>query len=262
MRRVSCASTRRSSMSRVSPSARSIAGLRDLVEDHPPHRHLRLQHLREVPGDRLALAVFVRREQELVGVLQLRLQVGDDLLLARVDDIERLEVVVDVDAEAGPRLALVLRRDLGRVVGQVADVADRRLDDVVGAEVAGDRLRLGRRLDDHELLPLGCGHFARHHSAGDRPMERDTRRADDERRHGPRPTPLYSRSPPFPGRSCASPSVIGPKERRTCPVRAATCWPPATCRISTRGRSGSPSGRGASCASWRSRSSSGSRSAR
>jgi hypothetical protein len=37
------------------------------VEDHAAHRHLRLQHLDEVPRDRLALAILVRREQELVG---------------------------------------------------------------------------------------------------------------------------------------------------------------------------------------------------
>ena len=57
--------------------------LRDLVEDHPPDGHLGLQHLDEVPGDRLALAVLVRREQELVGVREPLLQVGDDLLLVR-----------------------------------------------------------------------------------------------------------------------------------------------------------------------------------
>ena len=85
----------------------------------------------EVPGDRLALAVLVRREQELVGVLELRAQARDDLLLLRVDDVERLEVGVDVDAEARPRLLLLRRRHLGGAVRQVADVADRRLDDVV-----------------------------------------------------------------------------------------------------------------------------------
>ena len=147
---------------------------RDLVEDHAADRHLRLQLLHEMPGDRLAFAVFVRREQQLIGVLQLRLQVGDDLPLARVDDVDRLELAVDVDAEPGPLLVLVLRGYLGGVLRQVADVADRRLDDKVGAEVAGDRLRLGRRLDDHEPLSLGCGHFARHLSA--LAQIRDTRR--------------------------------------------------------------------------------------
>ena len=102
MRRVSCASTSRASISRVSAERPLDRGPRDLVEHHPPHRDLRLEHLAQVPGDRLALAVFVRREQELVRVLELRLQVGDDLLLARVDDVERLEVLVDVHAEARP----------------------------------------------------------------------------------------------------------------------------------------------------------------
>ena len=154
MRRVSCASTRRSSISRVSLERALDRRLRDLVEDHPLHRHLRLQHLDEVPGDRLALAVFVGREQELVGLRELAAQVGDDRLLLRVDDVERLEVVVDVDAEARPRLLLLRRRNLGGAVRQVADVADRGLDHVVLAEVARDRLRLGGRLDDHERPAL------------------------------------------------------------------------------------------------------------
>jgi hypothetical protein len=45
---------------------------RDLVEHHPLHRHRRLEHLEQVPGDRLALAVLIGREVELVGVLQRR----------------------------------------------------------------------------------------------------------------------------------------------------------------------------------------------
>ena len=40
--------------------------LRDLVEHHAAHGDLRVQHLLEVPGDRLALAILVRREQQLV----------------------------------------------------------------------------------------------------------------------------------------------------------------------------------------------------
>ena len=86
--------------------------LRDLVEDHPLDGNLGLEHLVQVPGDRLALAVFVRREQELVGVLEERLQLGDLLLLVRVDDVERAEVVLDVDAEPRPLLLLVLGRDV------------------------------------------------------------------------------------------------------------------------------------------------------
>ena len=107
---------------------------RDLVEDHAPHRHLRLQHLEEVPCDRLALAVLVGREQQLVGVLQPLLQVGDRCLLLGVDDVERLEVVVDVHAEPRPLLLLVFGGDVGRAFGEVADVPDARLHVEVGPE--------------------------------------------------------------------------------------------------------------------------------
>ena len=84
------------------------------------------EHLGEVPGDRLALAVLVGREVELVGALQQLLEVGHHRLLAVRDDVERLEAVVDVDAEARPSLALVGGRHLVGAAGQVPDVADAR----------------------------------------------------------------------------------------------------------------------------------------
>ena len=123
--------------------------LRDLVEDHPAHRNLRLQHLLQVPGDGLALPVLVRREQQLVGSLQLLLEVGDDPFLVVVDDVVRLELAVDVHAEL-PVAGAIRRRDVRGPVREVADVADARLDDEVAAEVAGDRPRLGGRLHDDE----------------------------------------------------------------------------------------------------------------
>ena len=43
--------------------------LGDLVEHQAVDRHLRLQNLAEVPTDGLALAVFVRRQVEVLGVL-------------------------------------------------------------------------------------------------------------------------------------------------------------------------------------------------
>ena len=135
---------------------------RDLVEDHPAHGHLRLQHLEQVPGDRLALAVFIRREQELVGVLQQLLQLGDLALLVRVDDVERLELVLDVDAEPCPGLLLELLRDLRGAVREVANVADARFDHVVLAEIAGDGLRLRRALDDHQFLAMARDTLAAH----------------------------------------------------------------------------------------------------
>ena len=102
----------------------------DLVEDHPAGGDLGLELLEQVPGDGLALAVLVCRQVELVGVLEQRLELGDLLLLVGRDDVEGLEVVVDVDAEAGPRLRAELLRDLRRLVRHVADVADARLDHV------------------------------------------------------------------------------------------------------------------------------------
>ena len=123
----------------------------DLVEDHPAGRHLGLELLEQVPGDGLALAVLISGEQELVGVLEQALELGHLLALVAVHDEQRLEVVVHVDAEPGPRLAAVLVRDLGRAVRHVADVADAGLDHVALAEVPGDGPGLGRGLDDDQL---------------------------------------------------------------------------------------------------------------
>jgi hypothetical protein len=89
-----------------------------------------------VPGDRLALAVLIGREEQLVDALQRVAQLLDDRLLARMDHVGGLELVVDVDRQA-------LRL-------QVTDVAHRRLHDEVAPEVARDRAGLGRRLDDDQ----------------------------------------------------------------------------------------------------------------
>jgi hypothetical protein len=128
------------------------------VEDHPANRHLRLEHLAQVPGDRLALAILVGREQDLVGLLDVLAEGGDHLLLLRADHVEGREVVLDVDAEPRPRLPLVLGGDVGGPLGEVADVPDARLYGELGPEEARDRARLGGRLDDHERALLCVGH--------------------------------------------------------------------------------------------------------
>ena len=134
-------------------------GLRgDLVEHHPPGRHLRLQLLQQVPGDGLALAVLIGGQQELVGSGQGVLEGADGGALVRVDDVERLEVVVDVDARPRPLLTLVLGRHLGGAGRQVADVPTAGLDDVPVAQEAGDLRRLLRRLDDHQSSALTRSH--------------------------------------------------------------------------------------------------------
>ncbi len=124
----------------------------DLVEHHAAHRHRGVERLEEVPGDGLSFAVLIRCEVELGGVLQVVLQPLDDVALLARHDVERLEVVVDVDAEARPRLPLVGGGHFGGVAGQVADVSHRRLHDVVVAEVPRDRARFGWGLDDDEGL--------------------------------------------------------------------------------------------------------------
>ena len=97
-----------------------------------------------MPGDRLFLAIFVRREQEarprLSGASSAR---RPSLSLARVDDVERLEVLRDRDAEGAYFSVLLL--PVGGALRQVADVADARGDVEVVAEVALDRPRLRRR---------------------------------------------------------------------------------------------------------------------
>ena len=130
----------------------------DLVEHHALHRHPRLQHLEQVPRDRLALAVLVGREVELARVLQRRLQLGDDLLLVGGHDVHRREVVVDVDAEPPDLLVGDGLRRLARAAGQVADVTHAGEDDIaLATEEALDRLRFCFRLDNDER---SCHGFA------------------------------------------------------------------------------------------------------
>ena len=148
MRRLSCARTRFSlTVARVLERLLDRV-LGDLVEDDATHRNLRLEHLREMPADRFAFAVGVGREQQLGRVLDRGLQMRDLLLLVVGNDVVRREVAVDVDAEAAPLLFLDLLGHLGGRLGQIADVAVARLDAILRAEEASQRLRLRRRLHD------------------------------------------------------------------------------------------------------------------
>jgi hypothetical protein len=104
-----------------------------------------------VPRDGLALAVLIRGEQEFVGVLQGSLELGDRLLLRVRHDVVGLEVVLDVDGELAERALLEFGGEVLRL-DEVADVPDRGQHLVAVAEVLGDRLHLGRRLDDDQFL--------------------------------------------------------------------------------------------------------------
>ena len=110
----------------------------DLVEHHPldRHRRRRVEHLEQVPGDGLALAILISREVELGGVLHQLLEVADAIALLGADDVEGLEVVVDLDAEDLP-LPLVGLGDVGGPGREVTDVAHRCLDHDVAVEGVG-----------------------------------------------------------------------------------------------------------------------------
>ena len=80
--------------------------------------------------------------------------------LSGVDDVERLEVVLDVDAEPCPRLLLVLLRDLGRAVRAgrgCGRCSTRRRSRCRGSPRWSSP---SRALDDHEFLRHGAGHVS------------------------------------------------------------------------------------------------------
>ena len=136
--------------------------LGDLVKDHTFDRDLWIEYFEKVPRNGLTLTILIRCEIELVAVLQQRLQLLDLILLVRRNHIERLEVIVDIDAHPGPALALVGRRHIGSVSRQVTNVADRGLDEKVVAEILRDFLCFRRALHDHE-----CGHCFTSGGTGD-----------------------------------------------------------------------------------------------
>ncbi len=109
--------------------------LGDLVEDDPVGI-AQSERLGQMPGDGLALAIGVGREERRRRLLHGRAQIADLLLLALDELVLRGETVVDVDAD--------LR------LGQIADVAHGGEHDVLGTEKPGERSRLAGRLDDDQ----------------------------------------------------------------------------------------------------------------
>src|SRR5688500_7841977 len=102
-----------------------------------------------MPCDGLTLAILIGGDVDLGSRLDKLLQLLDLVLLPGRDDVQGFEVVVYVDPKPSPCERLVGSRDLGRAGRQVTDVAYGGLDREVLAEDLADRLRLGRRLDDH-----------------------------------------------------------------------------------------------------------------
>ncbi len=108
------------------------------MEENTPHRRavLRFYLLCDVPRDCLALAIRIGREKDLAGITRGALQLSDSLFFSGDRHVFRLEAVLDVDSHL--------------LLGQIADVTDRRAHAVRAPEVLPDRLCLRRRLDDHE----------------------------------------------------------------------------------------------------------------
>jgi hypothetical protein len=126
--------------------------LGDGVEDHAldrlaVERLLFLEHLEHVPGDRLALAVGVGGEDQLVGAFDRARDVVEPLLRLGVDLPEHAEIGIGIDRAA-----------LGR---QVAHMAERGHDFIAGTQIFIDRLRLGRRFHQYKLHdnPMISGAF-------------------------------------------------------------------------------------------------------
>ncbi len=95
-----------------------------------------------MPGDALSLAILVSGEEEGIRVSQQVLQLLDLLLLLTVDNIQRLEAVIDVDAEPSPGFLLVRGWNVRGIPRQIADVPDGRLDHILLPKEARDRARL------------------------------------------------------------------------------------------------------------------------
>ena len=103
--------------------ARLLQGLADrLFGDFVKHqamdRHLRLQHLAEMPTDGLPLAVFVRRQIQVLGVLEHVLEFADLRDLVAGNHVDGIEILVDVHAQVGPVFPLEFGRDFLRPWGR------------------------------------------------------------------------------------------------------------------------------------------------
>ena len=112
---------------------------RDLVESDPADLFFRhVQHVLKVPGYGLALAIGVRGEEYLLGLLGRFAQLADDLLTARQHLVGRLEALLDLHAEP--------------VVRQVAHVPPAGLDVKALAQIALYRPRLRARFNYDDLV--------------------------------------------------------------------------------------------------------------
>jgi hypothetical protein len=95
------------------------------------------QHFQHVPGNRLALAVRIGGEDELVGAFERVGDVGQPFLRLGINLPDHAEIGIGIDRT-------IFRR-------QVAHMAEGGQDLIVGPQIFVDGLGLGRRLDDDNL---------------------------------------------------------------------------------------------------------------
>jgi hypothetical protein len=114
-----------------------VAG--DLLEQHPVSGHLAADLVGHVPGDGFAFPVGVGGEIDLGCAFRRLLEIGQRLGLALDGHVLGLEPAVHVHTQLPG--------------GEVAEVADRGLHVVPGAQVLANGLGLGGRLDDDERAP-------------------------------------------------------------------------------------------------------------
>jgi len=153
-------------------------GLGDLVEhdalDRDALDRLALfQHLGQMPGDRLALAIRIGREEQRLGAFQGLDDVLDALFSALLDLPRHGEIFVGAD-----------RAILG---GQIAHMAIAGEHDIVVAKVFVDGLRLGGRLDDDDVHETAGDPSLSHLGTRDDPFSAARR---DRRDGGPSALPI------------------------------------------------------------------------
>jgi hypothetical protein len=112
------------------------------IEDHAVdalvfENALALQDFVYVPGNGLAFAIRVGRQDHPFGVLDRGGDLGKTFGRLAVDLPQHGEIVIGID-----------RSVLG---GEIANMAERGVDVIVLAQIPVDCLGLGRRFDDHNL---------------------------------------------------------------------------------------------------------------
>jgi hypothetical protein len=114
------------------------------VKDHAAHRHFGFEHLVEMPADALALAIFVCRQDQLIGVFELALELGHNLFLGAGDDIEWVEIFIDIDAQARPGFPFIIGRNFGSRGRQIANMPHAGFDVIALRQIIAYGFCFGR----------------------------------------------------------------------------------------------------------------------